>query len=355
MSTGLFSSGDELRRLQSVSWNVGDVNGAIDFPFTTIGTSLAHRIVEHKYINVDGAQLESTGREPIVISGKALFYNHIVPGPSETWEYGTLFPFQFLKFINSVHVSSIGQLTHPWYNTLSARVKSVQTDISAERRDGVAVDIVFVEHTFAELEKPQPYLNLNPPAENLDTFLNETAVLADIQKRFKKENFTSFASAMAQITGAINSAELFSRQISGKIDGTLYRLNQVIEAVDNLETTIINMQNIQRIKSTCETLWYNLQQINIALRLSQQGRKKQIDLGGKSATPTSSYNLNLPKVNIPILSTISTYIVPNNSTTFSSLAPKLGTTVDELLRLNPTLPITATLKEFDVIHYKSSK
>src|ERR1017187_8236096 len=185
---------DKLSQLNELIYNT------IAFPCIMFKETGSQDIAIHKYPNVDAAEVENTGRNPLILKCRAVLTNSIQPSANESWVAGTLFPTVFNQLYTQLlnDSSGINNLVHPILGTIP--VKVVEWDyelIGKGPRDGVFLDITWIEtinktttlsstisapsqlssmiNTGAQLDgllaTPQ-ILNLTPPGLNIHGFMS---------------------------------------------------------------------------------------------------------------------------------------------------------------------------------------
>lgn len=108
---------------------------------------LEHDHAQHKFQDRDGGLIEATGRAPSSFSFTAYFRNGIAtaangePGLDDVEQY----PQNWRKFVAACTNRSTGDLVHPELGTLKVKCKSCKTTFDPAKRDGVDVQVEFVE------------------------------------------------------------------------------------------------------------------------------------------------------------------------------------------------------------------
>lgn len=111
----------------------------VEFPVGNVSVEHGHTIVQHRAWGRPGADCEPTGREPVSGSLTALFINGLAG-------WGNLFPERYQDFIRTVDKHPIGQLTHPTHGILTVAIDKVRVTATADERNGVHVEVKWVEH-----------------------------------------------------------------------------------------------------------------------------------------------------------------------------------------------------------------
>lgn len=296
-------TGDNLfRNLRSYRWR------GVEFPCESFDMELTQDHVEHKWPDRDGAHIEGVGLNPRVFKAKALFLNGIKAGSSET-QPGILYPDRYRSFITACARRETGVLTHPEFGEINAKCKSAITHWAATKRDGVVVDVIWVESatdTLASISSPSPTDSAQSQATQLD------ADVGDYVKRTARTPQAPFAEAlrkpppglppksfselMNSITSIFDQRALFQKQITGKINETAYRLNVLSDAIDRAKDpqTAGIRQSVERLRDAL---------LKLRTRLLTEQK------------------------------TISIFIVPK-AMTWAQIAATIGMPVSEILKLN---------------------
>lgn len=130
-----------------------------------------HDIAEHKFPDRPAGLMEHTGRNPMRFSFTAYFRNGITgSGTSSLPEY----PDNWRAFIAACSDGSTGELVHPELGPIKVKCKSHKTSCEPGKRDGVDVEVQFIESPPAEAElddllnKPSPMGAAITSARDLD-------------------------------------------------------------------------------------------------------------------------------------------------------------------------------------------
>ncbi len=287
----------------------------VSFPITDLETFIDHDLVEHKYPDREGAHVESMGRNPIKTTGKALFYNNVSKGKGETWKFGVMFPDVYNEFVVAIKDKSTGPLQHPFLGTFDAKVATTRTTLDANRRDGVAVEITWIEtikfETFNENN-----VTITPAvtaATELDDSLNTASQFPpDISSDLTTPK-TSFLDLIDGVKALIDTATLIGMKALGAIDKVLYHINNLINSINRINSVLLS-----DLKSKCQ-----------ALKDSMNALRKDV-------------NQKLGEIRF--------FIVPRDST-IGEIASALGNNIVDLIKLNPTLAIKPIVPKLTPIKY----
>lgn len=292
---------------------------SISFPITSLRTDLKQDLVEHRYPDRDGAHVESTGRAPLHVSAKALFYNNISPGTGETWKFGNLFPIAYKQFIEVCKDRGVGTLQHPFLGSFDAKLVSMETELDSSRRDGVIVSLEWVEtikiETFEEMVTVEKAAVSTKAQEVVDAF-NEVPKGIPIDRSIL-ENKMDLLEAIDKLKAIIDSATLIGMKALGQIDRIMYHLNNLMFSINRVNDVLL-----ANLKGKIEALRATLN----AMRSQQQS--------------------NLAKT----LGDMRFYIVPKD-TTIGFLAAALNNSVIDLIKLNPQIASQPVIKRLTPIRY----
>ncbi len=287
----------------------------MSFPITNLHTELKQDVVEHKYPDRDGAHVESTGRSPLKITCQALFYNNVSRGKGETWNFGTMFPTSYIQFIELCKDRSVGTLQHPFLGSFDAKLVSMVTELDAMRRDGVIVNLEWVEtikiETFDENTISIATTVISDAQEVEDAFADLPDV-ADVSA-LKKEKGISFLDAIDSLKAFIDSTTLIGLKALAQIDKIMYHINNLMFSIERIDNVLF-----ANLKSKLQAL--------------------------KAALNDTKAFLNKK------LGEIRFYIVPRD-TTMGQLSAKLNNKIVDLIKLNPTICTKPTIKAFTPVKY----
>lgn len=200
----------------------------IEFPVTTISISAQQDTVEHKYWNVDGANVEMTGLAPVTIEAEIPFVNGIVPGKPERW--GVLYPTTFRQFRDAFNNKATGILNTPEFSGLKVKPVSFEFKHDANVRDGVMVTARWVETNDIDIQaKPEPSKieAARLAALTLDAEMDNLRQVAD-----PPEFSQSFESLMNNITGIVDTNVSKLKLLANKPNQILYRVKRLQSSIE---------------------------------------------------------------------------------------------------------------------------
>jgi hypothetical protein len=305
----------------------------INFPTASFEVEVSQDHVEHKWPDRDGAHIEGVGRNPLVITARIPMRNGVSPGKQESFAKGALYPGVYLKFLAACADRSTGTLRHPELGRISVKCKSCKTHWDANRRDGVDIDVVWVETTDKSLDD---IIDKDEASISGRTGAQEAKDLDDAIDSYRKRGPTpenplgapdapflrahpppglpnmSFGQVMNNITGIFDTANLFTRSLSSRINEVAFRLDTLSAAVDRAKDpqTWPIRQSIERLRA--------------ALHRIQGGADKD--------------------------QFVLTYIVPRE-TTLGAVSAYLGVSVNVIMEMNPDRFVGCVVLGGTVIRY----
>jgi hypothetical protein len=224
---------DDLQRLLPFSWR------GISFPVSNVGLDFSHDLPVHKSPDVDGGTPEATGRNPLVVTAKAILRNGVYPGPSEKWQAGTLYPGVFRALIAACADRTTGDLVHPSLGTLKAKCQSLRSTLSATARDGEDLDLAWVicNDETDPLTQAAPVASMSSAAKSLD----KTLAQVELEQRLKAGDLTpdagSFSDLVDSITAVSDTAGLVIAQNTAKITRVFGAIDQVRSSLSRVVST----------------------------------------------------------------------------------------------------------------------
>jgi len=277
----------------------------ISFPIATFGTDFNHDIAQHKRPDRDGARLEHTGRNPITLQVHGLFYNGLIFDISANTS-DLLYPTVYKAALLRCADGTTGNVVHPELGTLRMKCVSWKSVTTAERRDGCAVDMSFVEDnedSDGDLGTASPLAFATFSATALDAQLNALSVKYQQLARdlANRKTGASFADTLRQVRGVSDQIGLIQKQGAAIIPGMQRDLQITGESLERLKDTSTNTakQLVERLKAAL----YQIQATQL------------------------------------VTASVLRYVVPVDQT-LASLSAALKTTQSDLLRLNPALANT---------------
>lgn len=192
---------------------------------------------QHKYIDRDGGIVEATGRDLATYTFEAIFRNGIVGPTPDSKNTLPLFPDTWQKFAAACADRTTGTLTHPALGPISVKCQSFDTKYDPSIRDGVMVDVSFIESPKAEEEltallgASSPIGDAQSAAGDLDTLLGEMNPAPELPDSVSP----SLLDSLKQITGGIAAFKLGLKNVAGLIDSYVAALGDLEDQLHSLQ------------------------------------------------------------------------------------------------------------------------
>lgn len=288
-----------------------------DYPLASISVSFEHDLAEHRYVGVDGANVEGTGRGPMKITAKIPFFNGIAPGKGEHWQSGDLYPSAFRDFMQDMANRDIGSIIHPELGEIRVKPHSFEQEHDPLHRDGVLVTATWVEtiedvDSDINLDNNLPQVNAQIAAVDLDANNADIRGLAD---GYTPPVFTDdFDTFLNKIAGIGNQFQLQTSLALNKPAQMLARIKRTEDAITAAATPLT-----WPISDACERM-----------------KNAMFDLAN-SVTKTNRRP-------------VKRYTTPT-SMTLSQVGQATGAKQDDLINLNPQLLQNPTVNAGTVVRY----
>lgn len=295
---------DQLSTLQPAWWQSG-TRAKLHFPLSSCKTSFDHDMAEHRYFGVDGAEIEATGRAPMVFQCTIPFIEGLAPGPSEKWT--NLYPYGYRNFLSAVADRARGVFNHPELGEIKCRIKSFDSSLEPGARGGQIVNVTFVETRVPEdaAGNQDDTFDIDGAAANL------TASNADLKALFRKTDLDGFdwEKALRDIQSIGDRVTVAAYRAKGKVSSVIAKVNAVQDAFDRATTAATDVDFAQR---TARILNHT------ALREAEK-------IGAAASAARKVLNQQRRVISIHVTTTRSSV---------ASLAVELGSPVGDLLSLN---------------------
>jgi prophage DNA circulation protein len=236
--------------LREFSWR------SIGFPVSGTRFSFRQDHAEHKWPDRDGAHIEATGRSPLQIEARIPLRNGIAPGHNETWT-GPLYPTVFRTLLAALLDRTTGDLNHPELGVIACKCESADVSWDPGRRDGVDVDVRWIESTDSADSLIQTIAGKSPITTaiqfgaDLDLQISQLPTIPQTPP-----TLPSFGDSMRSIQAIGDQAALASMRVSGVINNVLYRVQNVEDAATRLKSSqswpVIN--SCERLKASINDL-----------------------------------------------------------------------------------------------------
>jgi hypothetical protein len=148
--------------LEECSWN------GLAFPIELVGGKGGKRNAVHHLMDVQGAQIEDTGRLPYEFTVRAYFLNGLTKGINETWPE-PLFPEHWAFVKASLEGRGSGVFGHPLYGEIGCKPVVWSETFTADVRSGVIVEMSFIEDLERTPETQYLISDLPSQARSLDS------------------------------------------------------------------------------------------------------------------------------------------------------------------------------------------
>lgn len=250
----------------------------------------------HLYPDRDAGFIEGTGRNPSKHQFTALFRNGI------GGEKDVLFPTRWQKFIAACADRTTGVLNHPTLGNLKVKCISCSTKWDPNRRDGVDVEVSFIE-TSDEEESNEIFNKASPMAAALAGAADLDAACANVSPapKYPESLSPSALESMKALSGAVDQFKRGVGNIAAAIDTTLGGLEEFAATLASIGElgSDPNVAKALRSVSRCSDAL-----LNLSLTVTSKGK--------------------------PI-----TQAVTQTEAAADAVASFFGMTLDEFLRLNP--------------------
>lgn len=194
--------------------------------------SFDHDQTEHKYPDRDSARVEATGRNPTRYRFKAVFRQ----GIEKTLREKDLYPGRWREFVRACLDRSTGELIHPELGPLKAKCKSLSTSFDPNRRDGVDVDVEFVESSDDESEFESLLAEKSP--------INAAIAAADLAKPINPADYPKYPEGLGGQSPLDALKKLKSTELAeASIQNLLSTIDTYTNAMLELSETIQELDN----------------------------------------------------------------------------------------------------------------
>lgn len=282
----------------------------IAFPCSDLQTEFTQDLARHKSPDKDGEFIEATGRGARLVTGKAHFRNGISLGAA--YSNVPLFPDTFKQFEAACANRKTGELLHPLHGRMQCKVVSFKESLTAQMRDGVDVDVQWIETT----ETDDTQSSLSPMSQALYSAEQVDASLTVLRAKLARLNLPdsySFFDAVRSIQAASSSLVLLQKKSLNSFRNIIQNLKEVHSAI--VQTKDVALSPLRLNVDRCIASCFELERTLLVTKVTQ------------------------------------TYYVPR-AVTIGGLSARLQVTVSDLIRLNPTLAnFTIIPKNTPVLYY----
>lgn len=261
---------DALGTLLPLTWR------GLEVPCQHNEVDVKQRTVEHRQYGVQASHVENTGRDSARFSFKCLFRAGIKG-------YTTLYPQRFRDFFNACLDGSAGKLVHPEFGELDARVDTFKTSYDPNRRDGVDLDVVWIETNEDDFVLEQSYLMAD--AINNASFLDNASPAADIPP-YDDGSGMSLSETLKSIQGALLLAQLDVAACMAQISNAINAVNDMIDFASGLTNPAASpiVQAAKMVEAALERLLQTLPGTRSVRTVSQRIAPKNDTVSGAAAS-----------------------------------------------------------------------
>jgi len=199
--------------------------------FFTLGHTFdfAHQHVSHQYPDRDSGFIEATGRNPATYSFQCIFRNGNTLAPEEQY------PLAWRKFISACLDRSTGTLLHPELGPVKVKCVSQSTTYDATKRDGVDVQVSFIESAdeedeLAALLKRASATDAEFEAQYLDGVIKDVTPAPEVPSALSP----SLLDSLKQVTGALAQAKASIGNAAALVESYANAIDDLAEAVSDL-------------------------------------------------------------------------------------------------------------------------
>jgi hypothetical protein len=224
---------DLFHNLKEFQWK------GVPVPVEETELELRHDLVVHKFVDRNGAYVESVGRHPLQITARIPFLNHIYNrSQQESWPEGALYPYQWQKFINFSLETTSGTLIHPELGPLNCKLEVAKTKWKGNVRGGVWLEATWIEsddtqasQTGQDLSSTEPSALLVSSANSLDANIATLdAAVAAQQNPLPPLEF-SFDELANALVGVIDTTTILQKEFQGRAENVLYQADRVKSSI----------------------------------------------------------------------------------------------------------------------------
>jgi len=310
---------DMVKSLLPVRWD------DIYFPVTELTTDVAQAVIEHKYPNRDSARLEAMGREPLIIKCKAVFVNTIVPGPTDNWKQGDLYPYTYIKLLLSSFSGDTKKLQHPVIGEINCKMISFNPVIDAKFRGGELVNITWKETIVGDLDSTLQSLESRVASAKHNAAALDN-MMPDLIPSPADLAIPVYKDSLLDLINKLETYVSFPLKFAGQIIGTVASLEGRCQII------------ISKIKSNYQTTWGQANQLAYKLKADSKWFRD----AAKWASGNS------------VSSRITATFITDRRTVFTNLCARLQNTYSDLSALNPELAKMVSIPVGTSVQYYKS-
>lgn len=129
---------DTLSQLLGASWR------SLAFPTLMVATKAGHNVVAHRRVDRDGVRVENTGQAGKIYTFKIPCVNTIVPGKNEAWQQ-PLYPFIYRALLTALDDRTSGTFVHPDFGQRNCKVAEWESTLDPAFRGGPTLAVTLWE------------------------------------------------------------------------------------------------------------------------------------------------------------------------------------------------------------------
>jgi prophage DNA circulation protein len=216
---------DVLATTQLASWR------GISFECGPISWAFDQQHAVHTYPDRDAGFIESTGRNPATFTFTALFRRGIVGEGGGR----DAFPNNLFRFQSACADRSAGPLVHPILGTLTVKCQRIDVQVDPARRDGVDVNVTFIEATDREDELAALLAQVSPLGSCYDAARSfDSATVGPVPPDLPVSLRPSLLDSIKQLNGLLLQVQFGVGNILNKIDGMASAVNDLADTISSL-------------------------------------------------------------------------------------------------------------------------
>jgi hypothetical protein len=284
----------------------------VGFPYTSCETTIRHDLATHTYPDRDGGHIEATGRAPLQFTFHVPFRNGVKRARGELWKF-PLYPTAYRDFIDAVSDRSTGTLQHPEFGEIRCKVENCTVALDGKQRDGVDLNVTFIENTEKPEDLQQVLASASPIAAVESNALTVDTHLASLSGLGLPSYTTSFSDWVRKIKSIPDFITLYQYQSSGPLNRLIFQANNLMAALKAMGDPLL-----WPLLTACERLKGAAHDLAKELKVQQRA-------------------VRLYKV--------------ESETTFAAVAAQIGAKMGEVMALNPKLLAYPTIPANTNVRY----
>lgn len=202
-----------------------------DVPFDVVAMrmNVEQDHAAHLFPDRDAGIIEATGRKPVGYSFTAIFRNGVLGFTDQPY------PGQWRKFVAACADRSTATLTHPELGDIRAKCQSCVTSWEPSKRDGVDVEVSFIEASGLEDDLLTQLAKLGSTpysaARDFDSAAEDLGYLPDFPDDLKP----SLLESLKRLNGAIAQFKLGLGNITATIDGYASAIGDLRDQIASID------------------------------------------------------------------------------------------------------------------------